>query len=102
MGSPSHGGEVVVYVKDTTSTYGDVVVYVKDINQLSLPTPFLYSVLVSVFVFIMALSTVLHSINSPDSSFFHSSLLVLPALLVFSTVYFFMKVSFSSNIIRCG
>ena len=45
---------------------GDVMVYVTDINQPSLPTPF-YSVLVSVSVF-MALSTVFHSINSPDNS----------------------------------
>ena len=45
---------------------------VKDINQLSLPTP-LYSVLLSVSIF-MTLSTVFHSINSPDSSpFSHSS-----------------------------
>ena len=46
-GSPSHGG--------------DVVVCVKDINQPSLPTPF-YSVLVSASVF-MALSTVFHSVK---------------------------------------
>ena len=60
--SPSHGG--------------DVVVYVLDINQPSLPTPF-YFVLVSVSVF-MALSTLFHSINSPDnSSLSHSVLLVL-------------------------
>ena len=43
-----------------------VVVYVKDIHQPRLPTPF-YSVLVSVSVF-MALSTLFHSINSPDNS----------------------------------
>ena len=62
-GSPSCGGEVVVYVKD--------------INQLSLPTPFLYSVLVSISVF-MTLSTVFHSINSPDNfPFYHSVLAVL-------------------------
>ena len=61
-GSPSHGG--------------DVMVYVTDINQPSLPTPF-YSVLVYVSVF-MALSTLFHSINSPDnSSLSHSVLLVL-------------------------
>ena len=52
MGSPSRGG--------------DVEVYVFDMNQPSLPTPF-YSVLVSVSVF-MAISTVFHSINSPDNS----------------------------------
>ena len=61
-GSPSRGG--------------DVMVYVTDINQPSLPTPF-YSVLVSVSVF-MALSTLFHSINSPDNSLLsHSVLLVL-------------------------
>ena len=41
-------------------------VCVFDINQPSLPTP-CYSVLVSIYVF-MALSTVFHSINSPDNS----------------------------------
>ena len=61
-GSPSRGG--------------DVTVSVKDINQLSLPIPF-YSVLVSVSVF-MALSTVFHSINSPDNSPFSHS--ILPVL----------------------
>ena len=51
-GSPSRGG--------------DVTVYVFDINQPSLPTPF-YSVLASISVF-TAVSTVFHSINSPDNS----------------------------------
>ena len=55
---------------------GDVTVYVKDINQLSLPTP-LYSVLVSVSVFV-ARSTVFHSMNSPENSPFSNS--VLPVL----------------------
>ena len=48
------------------SPAGDVMVYVCVINEPSLPTPF-YSVLVSVPVFV-ALSTVFHSINSPDNS----------------------------------
>ena len=62
-GSPLPGGNVVVYVLDF------------DINQPSLPTPF-YSALVSVSVF-MALSTVFHSINSPNNSpLSHSVLLV--------------------------
>ena len=60
-GSPSRGGDVTVYV------YG--------IKQPSLPTPF-NSVLVSVSVF-MALSTVFHSINSPDNSPFPHSVLVV-------------------------
>ena len=80
---------------------GDVMVYVIDINQPNLPTPF-YSVLVSVSV-CTALSTVFHLINSPDNSpLSHSVLLVLSALLVLSTIYFFMRVSFSPDIIPCG
>ena len=71
-GSPSRGG--------------DVTVYVCDINQPSLPTPF-YSVLVSISVF-MALSTVFHSINSPDNSpLSHCSAGLILALLVLSTIY---------------
>ena len=67
---------------------GDVTVYVFDINHPSLPNPF-YSVLVSVVVF-MALSTVFHSIHSPDNSqFFYSVLLVLylSVILVLSNIY---------------
>ena len=48
----------------------------------------------SVFV---ALSTVFHSINSPDNSSSLNS-----ALLVISTIYLFMKVSFSPDIIPSG
>ena len=50
--------------------------FMSDINQPSLPIPF-YAVLVSIFVF-MALSTVFHSINSPDNSPVSDS--VLPVL----------------------
>ena len=64
MGSPPRGG--------------DVVASVKDINQSGLPAPF-YSVLESVSVF-MALSTVFHSINSPDNSPLSHS--VLPVLIL--------------------
>ena len=63
-GSPSRGG--------------DVVVYAFDINQPSLPTPF-HSVLVSVSV-IMAVPTVFHSIYSPDNSPLSHS--VLPVLFL--------------------
>ena len=53
-----------------------------DINQLFfilfLPTPF-YSVFVSISVF-RALSTVFHSINSPDNSPLSNSVLVVLAL----------------------
>ena len=57
---------------------GDVAVYVFNISKPSLPTPF-HSVLVSVSVF-MALSTVFHSINSPDNSPLSHS--VLPILFL--------------------
>ena len=56
----------------------DVTVDVPDINQPSLPPPF-YSVLVSVSIFI-ALSTVVHSINSPVKSPLSHS--VLPVLFL--------------------
>ena len=64
MGSPSHGG--------------DVTVYVYNVNQPRLLPPF-YSVPVSISIF-MALSTAFHSINSPDNSLF--SLSVLPVLFL--------------------
>ena len=73
-GSPSRGG--------------DVAVYVCNINQPSFPTPF-YSVLVSISVF-MALSTVFHSIHSPDNSPFSHS--VLPVL----------SLSFNPAVGSCG
>ena len=62
----------------STSRGGDVAVYVFVINQPSLLTPF-YSVLVSVSVF-MALSTVFHSINSPDNSPLSHSVLPVRSL----------------------
>ena len=86
-GSPSRGG--------------DVAIGVFDVNPPSLPTPF-YSVLVSVSVF-MALSTVFHSINSPDwSAFSLCSSGVISALLVLFTIFFFMNVSLSPDITLCG
>ena len=63
-GSPSRGGDVTVYVFDR--------------NQPSLPAPF-YSFLVSVSVF-MALSTVFHSLDFPNSSSLSYS--VLPVLFL--------------------
>ena len=69
-GSPSRGGDVTVCVSDR--------------NQPSLPTPF-YSVLVSVSVF-TTLSTVFHSINSPDNSPLSHSV-----LLDFFLLYWFFQ-----------
>ena len=73
-----------------------------DINQPSLPTPF-YSALLSVSVF-TALSTVFHSINSPDnsaSSLCSSSL--ISALLVLSTISLSLWKSPSAlDTILCG
>ena len=90
MGSPSRGG--------------DVIVYVKDINQPSLPTPF-YPVLVSISV-LMALSTVFHSINFPDNSSFSHSVLPVLSLPYGSfqlyLLYLFMKVFFSPDVISRG
>ena len=52
--------------------------FVPDINRPSLATPF-YSVLASMSVF-TALSTVFHSINSPDNSPFSDSVLLVLSL----------------------
>ena len=65
-------------LKRGPSRGGDVAVYVCDINQPSLPTPF-YSGLVSVSV-LMVLSTVFHSMNSPNNS--PPSHSVLPVLFL--------------------
>ena len=85
---------VLIVPTGSPSRGGDVAVFVFDINQPSLPTPF-YSVLVSVILFsfilfylihlfilvvFMALSAVLHSINSPDNSPLSHS--VLPVLFL--------------------
>ena len=59
---------------------GDVAVYVFDINQSSLPTP-VYSLLVSTSVF-MALSTVFHSMKSPDNSPLSHFVLAVSFLLI--------------------
>ena len=77
---------VYIYVHvptDSPSRGGDATVNVYDINQPSLPTPFC-SVLVSISVF-MTLSTVFHSINSPDNSPFSHFVLVVLALPYWSS-----------------
>ena len=88
VGSPSRGG--------------DVMVYALDVNKPSFPTPF-YSVLVSVSVF-MALSTSFHFMNSPDNSSVFSlySSALFSAILALSTTYLFMKVSLSPGTFRSG
>ena len=75
--------------------------FLSDINQSSLPTPS-YSFLMSISVF-MALSTVFHSINSPENSVFSlCSSGLISALSVPSTIYLFMKVYFSPAIMPSG
>ena len=61
-----------------------------------------YFVLVSVSVF-MALSTVFHSINSPNNSLLSYSVLPVffSTLLVLSTIRLFVRVSFNPDIILC-
>ena len=70
----------------SSSPGGDVVVYVSEIKPTKL-AHFFYSLLVSISV-LLALSTMFHSINSPDNSAFSlcssglfSALLVLPTIL---------------------
>ena len=64
---------------------GDVTVYVCDINQPSFPTA-IYSDLVSISA-LMTLSTVFHTIKSPDNSPFSHPVLVVLALPYWSFNY---------------
>ena len=77
--------------------FQDVAVYVCDINQPSLLTPF-HAVLVSISV-VMALSTVFHSINSPDHSPLSHS--VLPVLILpYWSFQLYLVVKVSSALIQ--
>ena len=87
VGSPSRGG--------------DVMVYVIDIKQPSLPT--LFILFLCLCLSFKALSPVFNSINSPDNSpLSDCSAGLISALLVLSTTYLFTKVSLSPDIILCG
>ena len=73
--------------------------YVFDINQLSLPTP-LYSVLVPVFVFHGSFNCIsFHKFSRQLPAFSLCSFGFTSVLLVHSTIYLFLKVSLSPDII---
>ena len=78
---------------------GYVMVYVFDINQSNSPTPF-YSILGSIFCLCGAYNGV--SFHRFVSAFSLCSSGLTSALLVLSTLYLFIKVSFSPDIILCG
>ena len=81
---------------------GDVAVYVQDINQPSLPTIF-HSVLVSTFFLYGPFNCIsLHKSSQQFSAFSLCSSRLISALWVLSTIYLFMKVSLSPDIIFCG
>ena len=80
---------------------GDVTVCVKDINQPSLPTPFilfLYLFLLLWPFLLYFIPYILPTTLRFLTLFFWS----YSASLVHSTIYFFMKVSLSPDIILCG
>ena len=85
---------------DSPSHGGDIVVHVKNIKQPSLPTPF-YSVLVSMSVF-RALSTVFHSTSSPGNSALSNSVLPVLILPYWSFQLCISKVSLNLNIMLSG
>ena len=78
---------------------GDVVVYVKDITQLSLPTPF-YSVRVYFCLYGPFNSISFHTFSGQLFAFSLRSSGLNSALLVFSIIYLFMKVSLSPDVIN--
>ena len=71
----------------------------EDVAEPSLPTAFYY-VFVSVSVFINCAS--FHTFFRQLSAFSLCSSGLISALVVLSTIYLFMKVSFSPDIILCG
>ena len=80
-GSPSRGG--------------DVAVYVFDINQPSLPTPFLSCSCVCVCLYSPFNCISFGKFSRQPSAFSLCSSCLISALLVLSTIYLLMKVSFS-------
>ena len=86
-GSPSHGGGVAVYVIGR--------------NQRSLPT--LLILFLCLFLSYGPFNCIsFHKFPRQLSAFLLCSSSPISALLVLSTVYLFMKVSFSPDIILCG
>ena len=86
VGLPSRGGYVMVYVLD--------------IDQLSLPTLFILFLCLSSWPF--QLNLIPEILLTFLSAFSLCSSGLTSALLVLSTIYLFMKVSLSPDIILCG
>ena len=87
-GSSSHGG--------------DIMVYIYDINQLSLPTPCLFCSCVYFYLYGPFNCLSFHKFSWQLSVFSLCSFELISALLVLSTIYLFMKVFFSPDIILSG
>ena len=88
VGSPSRGG--------------DVKVYVYDINQLSLPTPFLFCSCVCFRLYGPFNCISFHKVSRQLSIFSLCSFKLISASLALSTICLFMKISFSPDIIPSG
>ena len=84
-GSPSRGGDVMVYV----------------LYQTSLPT-LLFCSSVCFHLYSPFTCILLHKFSRQLSTFSLSSSGLVSALLVLSTIYLFMKVSLSPDLILCG
>ena len=87
LGSPSRGYDVVP-------------VCVFDINQSSLPTPILFLVCLCLYGPFHRIS--FHKFSWQLSAFSLSSSGLISSILALSTIYNFMKVSLSLDIILCG
>ena len=92
VGSPSRGGDVRVYVKNTI--------------QPSLPTPFFFLFCSCVYFCLYGPVNCIsfHKFSGQPSIFSlcSSGLISLSTLLALSNIYLFMKVSFSPDKILCG
>ena len=92
---------LLLVLAGSPSRRGDATVYILDVNQSSLPT--LFALLLSLFLYLWPfqlyfIPQILQTTLCFLTPFFWS----YSASLVLSTIYLFMKVSLSPDIILCG
>ena len=91
----------VKFPANSTSRSGDVAVYVSDINQSICPLPCI--LFLCLFLFNGPFNCIsFHKYSRQLSAFSLCTSSLISALLLLSTIYLFMKVSFCLDIILCG
>ena len=91
-GSPSHSGDVTAYVRHKPTELAYSFLFCSCV-YFSVYGPF------TCIIVLLLVLLLFHSMNSPDNSPFSDSGLI-SALMVLSTIYLLMKVSFSPDMIH--